>query len=66
MRLAVLLNRSRVEDAVPQLQVGASRDPVALDLRFPEGFLDQSPLTRADLEEELGRLGAVGITLSFA
>ena len=66
LRLAVLLNRSRADDAAPGVRVEASADPAAsLELRFPDDFLEGSPLTRADLEEEVERLRGADIDLRF-
>lgn len=61
LRLAVLLNRSRSHEPLPLFRLEARKAWLAL--RFPEGWLDERPLTRADLEEEAERLAAVGIEL---
>ncbi len=61
LRLAVLLHRSRVPDAPPQIQWTADGD--ALTLQFPGGWLEGHPLTQADLEAEQGQLRHVGINL---
>lgn len=50
LRLAVLLNRGRHVDAVPDVKIKAKGNLVKL--KFPDGFLYDSPLTRADLAEE--------------
>lgn len=49
LRVAVVLHRSRSSD-LPQIRVTAS--PRALELKFPSGWLDEHPLTQADLQEE--------------
>jgi exopolyphosphatase / guanosine-5'-triphosphate,3'-diphosphate pyrophosphatase len=64
LRLAVLLNRSRTPTQVPAFELQAS--PSKLSLRFPEGWLDQHPLTRADLEREVEYLRAIDVSLDFA
>jgi len=63
-RLAVLLNRSRSPQGVPLLEVGD--DWQILLLRFPAGWSESHPLTRADLEQEAGYLGALGVGLRLA
>lgn len=50
LRLAVLFNRSRDDQAV--LPVALEPRPDGLVLRFAEGELDRQPLTRADLANE--------------
>ena len=63
LRLAVLLNRSRSRDTLPKIVARASGK--SLDLTFPEGWLDSSPLTVADLTREQGYLQNVGYRLTF-
>jgi exopolyphosphatase/guanosine-5'-triphosphate,3'-diphosphate pyrophosphatase len=56
-RLAVLLNRGRIETPEPELRVsGGGR---TLRLNFPEGWLEGHPLTAADLAEENEQLRAI-------
>ena len=62
LRLAVRLQRSRGADPVPELTLLANKSDLALG--FPAGFLDEHPLTRADLEEEAEQLRAAGVTLT--
>ena len=59
LRLAVLLHRSRGEG--PKLELVPGRR--ALELRFAAGWLDQHPLTHADLLEEAEVLRAAGFDL---
>jgi exopolyphosphatase / guanosine-5'-triphosphate,3'-diphosphate pyrophosphatase len=61
LRLATRLHRSRSPRRPPELRL-AARDARAT-LRFPAGWLDRHPLTRADLEEEAAELAAAGIEL---
>jgi len=61
LRLAVRLHHSRSAEPLPELQLGAGK--LSIDLSFPKGWLDEHPLTRADLEEEAEQLRAVGFTL---
>jgi exopolyphosphatase/guanosine-5'-triphosphate,3'-diphosphate pyrophosphatase len=58
MRLAVLLNRSRSMD-VPRVNLEAKldkRDRTTLTLTFPTGWLENAPLTREDLLQEVSYL----------
>jgi len=51
LRLAALLSRSRTTDPLPPLR--ASAEDKTLRLELPASWLDQHPLTRADLEQEV-------------
>ncbi|MDF1764224.1 MAG: exopolyphosphatase, partial [Oleibacter sp.] len=51
LRLAVVLNHSREAHEVPVPQLILNNDQFQLAL--PEGWLDEHPLTRSDLEEEV-------------
>jgi exopolyphosphatase/guanosine-5'-triphosphate,3'-diphosphate pyrophosphatase len=64
LRLAVRLNRSRSPVALPDFGVEAG--PRSVALTFPDGFWDQHPLTRADLEEEVQIWRGMGLELSFS
>jgi len=61
LRLAILLNRSRVSGALPQ--VSADRAWSTLTLRLPEGWLRTHPLTEADLRQEAEYLATIGVKL---
>ncbi len=63
LRLSVVLHRSRSPLPLPPIELSAAKN--ALDLRFPPGWLDQHPLTRADLETEATYLRGAGYKLSF-
>tara|TARA_Y100000588_G_scaffold391233_1_gene499238 strand:- start:4408 stop:5913 length:1506 start_codon:yes stop_codon:yes gene_type:complete len=63
LRLAVVLHRSRSPLALPPLRLEALKKH--LKLRFPSGWLDEHPLTRADLTTETTYLKAAGYHLSF-
>ncbi|TPW11377.1 MAG: exopolyphosphatase / guanosine-5'-triphosphate 3'-diphosphate pyrophosphatase, partial [Halothiobacillaceae bacterium] len=54
LRFAVLLHRSRADSVLPEITV-VLRDN-HFTLRFPTGWLDQHPLTCADLQQECGFL----------
>ncbi len=64
LRLAVLLNRTRSPTELPQLKLRPGSD--LLDVQFPAGWLGQSPLTAADLEQERGWLQARGFELTIS
>ena len=64
LRLAVALHRSRAPEMLPSLGITAKRD--AIDLGLPEGWLDARPLTRRLLTDDVDRLAAHGLTLTFA
>ena len=61
LRLACLLNRSRSQRTLPELELAASKKKLALS--FPAGWLADHPLTGADLEQERTFLKAAGIKL---
>ncbi len=61
IRLAVLLNRSRAADALPPLELGV--DDKQLTLKLPHDWLEQHPLSRADLEQERDYLKHLDIKL---
>ena len=50
LRLAVLLHRSRADAALPPYSLHA--DGKSLFVAFPSGWLEQHPLTQADLAQE--------------
>lgn len=61
LRLACLLNRPRSDRRLPELRLRAKK--TKLILSFPAGWLDEHPLTRADLEREVKYLKAAGLRL---
>ena len=63
LRLSAVLHRSRSPVPLPPIELAAGKN--ALDLRFPPGWLDEHPLTRADLETEAACLHEAGYRLSF-
>jgi exopolyphosphatase/guanosine-5'-triphosphate,3'-diphosphate pyrophosphatase len=63
LRVAVLLNRSRSDSALPPIIATPTED--ALALQFPGGWLDHHPLSRADLEQEASLLRGIGMTLTM-
>ena len=63
LRLATLLNRSRSPSDLPAIALSTGKD--SLELKFPQGWLDDNPLTAADLEQETEWLRARGFELEF-
>lgn len=64
LRLAVTLHRDRGGTPTPSLVLRARGSN--LDLELPPRTLEESPLTRADLEEEVARFDQAGLTLRLA
>jgi exopolyphosphatase/guanosine-5'-triphosphate,3'-diphosphate pyrophosphatase len=64
LRLATLLHRSRSPSDLPAIALAAGKD--SLELKFPQGWLDDNPLTAADLQQETEWLKARGFELSLA
>jgi len=63
LRIAVLLCRGRRDEQLPEISVTARSNKVKL--KFPEGWLDQHALTRADLKQEKKYLKAIKVVLQF-
>ncbi len=63
LRLAVLLHRSRHSDPIPNFKL--SLNDKSLRLSFPEQWLEEHPLTQADLKQEANYLKPCGIKLKF-
>jgi exopolyphosphatase/guanosine-5'-triphosphate,3'-diphosphate pyrophosphatase len=64
LRLAALLNRSRSPSDLPSIGLTTGKDSLELD--FPQQWLDDNPLTAADLEQEETWLRARGFALKLA
>ena len=63
LRLAVALHRNRNSAPLPRLELKAKEE--SLQLKFPDEWLNQHPLTRADLEQEAEFLKAAAIKLDI-
>ena len=63
LRLAVLFNRSRTREALPDIQCRAKGRKIVLGL--PEEWLVSSPLTLTDLEYETAYLAEAGFELTL-
>ena len=61
LRLAVLLHRGRSPVALPGIHLRPKGR--TLELAFPKGWLDEHPLSAADLETEIDYLKAAGFKL---
>jgi exopolyphosphatase/guanosine-5'-triphosphate,3'-diphosphate pyrophosphatase len=59
----VLLNRSRSSLELPEIQINVEEGSIRLG--FPQGWLDDNPLTITDLEREKDYLAQVGYDLTF-
>lgn len=64
LRLAVLLHRNRDEHTLPDVNVAITKHKIRL--HFPITWLNQAPLTHADLLQEADYLKAAGIKLDFS
>lgn len=64
LRLAILLNRSRHSEPLPA--IGLALTDTRIELRFPPDWLDDHPLTGADLEQEADNMSLAGIEMRFA
>jgi exopolyphosphatase/guanosine-5'-triphosphate,3'-diphosphate pyrophosphatase len=61
LRLAVLLHRGRSPTALPPIELTAG--PRSLEIEFPPRWLNDHPLTSADLQQETDYLMAAGFKL---
>jgi len=61
LRIAVLLHRSRGPDSTPEPKLTVGKK--SLSLRFPEGWMEEHPLTLADLRQEARYLEPAGYRL---
>ncbi|MGH8655230.1 MAG: exopolyphosphatase [Gammaproteobacteria bacterium] len=64
LRLSALLHRSQNPKPLPLIT--AKVDESKIWLVFPPGWLDEHPLTRADLEQEAAYLEVAGYALKFS
>jgi len=63
LRIAFLLRRGRSDEQLPEIAITAKDGKVQLS--FPEGWLKQHALTRADLKQEKKYLKAINFKLAF-
>ena len=64
LRLGVVLHRSRQQGALPDMQLHATGSELAIV--FPAGWLENHPLTHADLLQEQAWLAPAGIGLTVS
>jgi len=64
LRLAVVLNRGRSQNALPEFQLTA--DDGNIQIKFPDNWLSEHPLTGADLKTEADYLASIKTTLIFS
>lgn len=64
LRLAVLLRRNRHDETLPEFTIHLGK--TSMILKFPEGWLAQSPLTHADLALEADYLKDADFNLIFS
>lgn len=64
LRLAVLFRRARRAESLPPLRLSATAQ--RLNLLLPAGWLDQHPLSQADLEQEVTPMAELGLTLALS
>ncbi|WP_049622966.1 Ppx/GppA phosphatase family protein [Frateuria defendens] len=63
LRLAVLFRRARRAESLPPLQLDATSK--SLRLALPAAWLEQHPLSEADLEQELAPMATLGLKLAI-
>lgn len=64
LRLAILLHRNRNDAELPDFKITITKSKIKL--QFPEYWLNQAPLTYADLQKEADYLKPAGFKLEFA
>lgn len=64
LRLAVLLRRNRHEQDLPKFKLTIDKNKI--QLKFPNNWLTQSPLTQADLSLEADNLKSAGYKLEYS
>ncbi len=63
LRLSIMLNIRRLDDAIPEFECELEHNRISL--RFSHGWLSENPLISADLEVEQNILANNGIQLTF-
>ncbi|MCB1801195.1 MAG: Ppx/GppA family phosphatase [Gammaproteobacteria bacterium] len=64
LRLSVLMHRGRGGSHKPPMKINASGQTIRID--FPEQWLDEHPLTEAEIAREAEYLASTGFTLQYA
>ncbi|MFK8066914.1 MAG: exopolyphosphatase [Gammaproteobacteria bacterium] len=63
LRLSVVLHRGQSDIDLPKIKLILEKNNIKLT--FPEGWLDEHPLTEADLKQESGYLSIAGYRLKY-
>jgi len=63
LRLAILLNRSRLYVSLPKIILSSTKDSVSI--MFPDNWLENNPLTKTDLDQEARYIKAVGYKILY-
>jgi exopolyphosphatase/guanosine-5'-triphosphate,3'-diphosphate pyrophosphatase len=64
LRLAVLLHRGRSTQSLPKIELRAKAR--SMEIAFPRNWIEDHPLTAADLEQEIEFLKVAGFKLKIA
>lgn len=64
LRMAVIFHRGKKSEGLPALQLSAHKKKIKLTI--PANWLEQNPLTHADLETEMRHLDDIGYRLELA
>jgi len=64
LRLSVLLNRGRSSNPLPEFKLSSNNGNI--EIKFPENWLAEHPLTEADLNNEAEFLNTINTKLSFS
>ena len=64
LRLAVLFRRARRAESLPQMNLRATSK--SLRLKLPSNWLEQHPLSQADLQQELAPMAELGLKLELS
>ena len=64
LRLALVFNRGRSEQTDTYVKLAVTRK--GLQLTLPEGWLNEHPLTEADLKQEKHYLKAINVRLKIS
>jgi exopolyphosphatase/guanosine-5'-triphosphate,3'-diphosphate pyrophosphatase len=63
LRLAILFHRNRLADNTAELKL--SRDKIGFQLQIQPGWLEDNPLTAAELDSEIAYWEDIGIKFTF-
>ncbi|MEQ8858543.1 MAG: exopolyphosphatase [Pseudomonadales bacterium] len=66
LRLAVVLHRNRGRRPLPHIGLAVAEDRNRITLSLPASWLQRHPLTKLDLKQEAGYLGAIPLELTIS